>query len=70
MKTIKLNSIFALILFSILTFGLASIATSATTLPPGQALAWWSLEETSGDRYDSSGNGNTLTDNATVGYGT
>ena len=31
MKTIKLKSIFALILFSILTFGLASIATSAST---------------------------------------
>jgi hypothetical protein len=31
MKTIKLKSIFALILFSILTFGLASIATSAGT---------------------------------------
>jgi len=31
MKTIKLKSIFALILFSILTFGLTSIATSAGT---------------------------------------
>jgi len=31
MKTIKPKSIFALILFSILTFGLASIATSAGT---------------------------------------
>ncbi|MFC1819013.1 hypothetical protein ACFL0B_07995, partial [Thermodesulfobacteriota bacterium] len=36
----------------------------------GNAKALWSLEETSGDRSDSSGNGNTLTDNATVGYGT
>jgi len=32
-------------------------------------IAWWSLNEESGDRADSSGNGRTLTDHATVLYG-
>lgn len=34
------------------------------------AVAWWLLNETSSNRADSSGNGNTLEDNNTVSYGT
>jgi hypothetical protein len=33
-------------------------------------IAWWTMEETSGNRADASGNSNTLTDYNTVGYGT
>jgi hypothetical protein len=33
-------------------------------------VAWWTLNETSGARADSSGGGHTLTDNNTVGYTT
>ena len=70
MKIIKLKSIFALILFSILTFGLASIATAQNDFSgDGNAVALWDLEETSGDRFDSIGT-NTLTDNNTVGTDT
>ena len=74
MKTIKLKSIFALILFSILTFGLASIATLATTLPvqagndfsgDGNAVALWSVDN--GALTTDSKGTNTLTDNNTVG---
>ena len=72
----KPKSIFALILFSILTFGLASIATSATTLPPaqndfsagGNAVALWSVDN--GALTTDSIGTNTLTDNNTVGTDT
>ena len=33
-------------------------------------VAYWNLNETSGDRADATGNGHTLTDNNTVGYAT
>lgn len=40
------------------------------TIVESDVVAWWSMDETSGVRYDSSANGNDLTDNNTVGYTT
>ena len=69
MKTIKLKSIFALILFSILTFGLASLATAQNDFSgDGNAVALWSVDN--GALTTDSIGTNTLTDNNTVGTDT
>jgi hypothetical protein len=69
MKTIKLKSILALILFSILTFGLASLATAQNDFSAdGNAVALWSVDN--GTLTTDSIGKNTLADNNTVGTDT
>jgi hypothetical protein len=72
MKTAR--SFLALIFITALLIGLciAPIANvSAAPTNPGTTnlIAWWSMDETSGTRYDSHSSNN-LTDNNTVGYET
>jgi hypothetical protein len=70
MRTIRITSI-AIVLIAV--FGLSAFGGHAAPLRtptnPGitNLVAWWSLNETSGTRYDSHGL-NHLTDNNTVGY--
>lgn len=70
MRTIRIISI--LLLISVL-IGLSAWTVRAAPLGtptnPGitNLVAWWSMDETSGTRYDSHGT-NHLTDNNTVGY--
>lgn len=53
------------LILSVLFFGVGTASASAQSTA---VVACYDMEETAGVRYDATGNGNTLTDNNTVGY--